>query len=86
MFLKDIPQPSVKFILYSIVFAFLIYQIAKWLLNYIYKYKVVNKAKGHPSYPVLPFIGNAHHFKRKYGNNHFKHGFNIGIIMIYVLI
>jgi hypothetical protein len=66
-------QVSVKFLLYSLVITYVVYQIAKWLFNYIYRLRVVNKAKGHSSIPVWPFIGNAHQFKRKYGKeNHLK--------------
>ena len=59
-------QISIKILIYSIALGFIAYKILKWLLNYIYRLTVVNKAKG---LPVLPFIGNAHQFKRKYGNN-----------------
>jgi hypothetical protein len=60
-------QISVKFLLYSLVITYVVYQIAKWLFNYMYRLSIVNKAKGHSSIPVRPFIGNAHQFKRKYG-------------------
>ena len=55
---------DIKFMLYSLLQLFLVYKVLKWLLTYVYRLSVINKMKG---LPVIPFIGNVHQFKRKYG-------------------
>lgn len=50
--------------IYLILLANFVIKISKWLINYYSKLKTVNKIKG---LPMIPFIGNVHQLKSKYG-------------------
>nr|UOU03281.1 cytochrome P450 4V23/24-1 [Brachionus rubens] len=49
--------------IYFLVISNLAIKVIKWLVNYVYLIRSVNKLKG---LPIIPFIGNAHQLKRKY--------------------
>nr|UOU03280.1 cytochrome P450 4V23/24-2 [Brachionus rubens] len=57
---------SLGFIIKSLFYLIcisLVFQVSRWLLNYVYLVRSVNKIKG---LPMLPIIGNIHQIKQKY--------------------
>ena len=58
---------EIRYVLYAILLAFVAFKVLKWLMAYTYRLSVINKMKG---LPIIPFIGNAHQFKRKYGKDY----------------
>jgi hypothetical protein len=58
---------SLTYIAYSLyygLFAILAFKLFSWLKSYLNNVRIINKING-PR--IVPFIGNAHNIKQKYG-------------------
>jgi hypothetical protein len=51
--------------MYLLLLMRLVYKAMKWCIEYFNRLKVINKIPGMEH--MVPFIGNAHQLKRKYG-------------------